>query len=48
VKSKKPGEIGSENARDFLTYPVVFHPVVSLLIDTGLQKMEFWRRWLRQ
>jgi len=24
--------------------PVVFHPAVSVLIDTGLQKMEFWRR----
>jgi hypothetical protein len=23
---------------------VVFHPAVSVLIDTGLQKMEFWRR----
>ena len=25
-------------------YGVVFHPAVSVLIDTGLQKMEFWRR----
>jgi len=24
--------------------PVVFHPAVSVLIDTGLQKMEFWVR----
>jgi hypothetical protein len=27
-----------------IPYGVVFHPVVRVLIDTGLQKMEFWRR----